>query len=99
MPEGSSSAAPVTKPGPSNRSSMFRGFLTSERIGSVMKIFDTRDQSKAPTVRNTFFIDRQQVHTFNTETPCEFPRSRRHCEKSICAIDDGSQSRGNARCG
>src|ERR1700738_4601907 len=49
MPEGSSSAAPVTSPGPSNRSSMFPGFLfldflASDRSGPVMKFFCVRDQ-------------------------------------------------------
>jgi hypothetical protein len=45
MPDGSSSAAPVTNPGPSNRSSMLLGFfLVSERLVSAMKFFDVRDQ-------------------------------------------------------
>src|SRR5665213_1075685 len=37
MPEGSSSAAPVTSPGPSNRSTMLRGFLVSTRLGSAIE--------------------------------------------------------------
>jgi hypothetical protein len=37
MPDGSSSAAPVTNPGPSSRSTMLRGLLVSGRLGSVMK--------------------------------------------------------------
>src|SRR5436305_6091229 len=72
MPEGSSSAAPVTKPGPSNRSTMFWGFLTSERIVSVMKILDARDQTDQ--LYETFSSSTgKQVHTFNTEIPREVP--------------------------
>src|SRR3982074_2393755 len=40
MPEGSSSAAPVTNPGPSNRKSMFLGFLGGpEDADSVISTF------------------------------------------------------------
>src|ERR1700733_14043140 len=49
MPDGSSSAAPVTRPGPSNRSTMFWGFLAfnflrSGRLASVMKFCEVRDK-------------------------------------------------------
>jgi hypothetical protein len=38
MPDGSSSAAPVTSPGPSNRSTIFLDFLASGRLVLAMKI-------------------------------------------------------------
>src|SRR2546430_1934757 len=44
MPDGSSSAAPVTSPGPSSRRTMFLGFLVSARLVPAMKFFDDRDQ-------------------------------------------------------
>src|SRR6185312_12141743 len=40
MPDGSSSAAPVTRPGPSSRSTMLRGLLACAFLGSTMNRCD-----------------------------------------------------------
>src|SRR5713226_7462026 len=73
MPDGSSSAAPVTSPGPSSRSTIFQeflisdfqGVLISERLVSVMKFFDARDQLKrlSPCVRHSRFLAGNQEHS------------------------------------
>src|SRR6266404_1619748 len=50
MPDGSSSAAPVTSPGPSSRSTIRQGFLNSERLVSAMNFFEMRYQPDRRTL-------------------------------------------------
>src|SRR5712671_6735655 len=84
MPEGSSSAAPVTKPGPSNRKNMFLGFLGGpEDADSVISHLRTdpggharRDQRFTPPIRAC------RVGTAQEEESCNDRRQPR------LAVDD-----------
>src|SRR3954454_9176321 len=75
MPEGSSSAAPVTSPGPSNRSTRFRGFLGSERIVSVMKIFDGLGSAESfEPWEETFCLNHSAGKEFVQTQPRHWPQ-------------------------
>src|SRR5665647_1815850 len=68
MPDGSSSAAPVTNPGPSNRRTIHRSFLVlvlldfwaSGGVVSAMKIFGARDRMS----KEAFAVFRRQSSRF-----------------------------------
>src|SRR5258706_5536548 len=97
MPEGSSSAAPVTNPGPSNRKSMFLGFLGGpEDADSVISTFGADpygrarlDQRFAPPIQAC------RVGTAQEQESCNDRRQHNWPSTTIGRLDN--QPPGHAR--
>src|ERR1700743_3819722 len=93
MPDGSSSAAPVTRPGPSKRSTMPRDALRTGRVVSAMKS-DNRGECENRS-------DLDQI-AFRGKVPvaraCGNARLEKACFKAASFdADEGAPDRGEAR--
>jgi hypothetical protein len=64
----------VTKPGPSSRSTMFLGFLASERTVSAMNFFDLEINRFVKQRHKTFAQFRRQASVFRTSDTADAAR-------------------------